>query len=310
MRHLTERRSTGHEAVEAITALLQRVRAAHPTSGLYEAAEVQWWWTKPRRTDDVGQLLWYNGDGQPEAAFMMTDFGDGGSLVYGEVTVCPFFLPDASPELMAHVIDRGLAVAAEYGFPGIELEVDQADATLQALLLDRGLAVKEKAVIAQGWINADNRPDISSLPSGYRLTSRSEIDARPHHLGQRNPAFSEERLRQLSLYRPDLDLVVVHGPNDDDGGSDTTGDYAAYALFWYDPVTSTGTIEPVRTHDDHQGLGLSRHLLTSGMDRLAEAGADRISIGWEPDNPASSHLYQNLGFRPDVITDLFGGATG
>jgi len=38
--------------LEAVTALLQRVRSAHPTAGLYEAADLQWWWRTPRSTDN------------------------------------------------------------------------------------------------------------------------------------------------------------------------------------------------------------------------------------------------------------------
>jgi RimJ/RimL family protein N-acetyltransferase len=98
----------------------------------------------------------------------------------------------------------------------------------------------------------------------------------------------EERLSQTSLYRPDLDLVVLDG---DDRG-------AAYGLFWFDPETATGLVEPMRTEDDHQRRGLSIHILTAGIDLLAEAGAMRIKIGFEPDNHASRGLYLSAGFHP------------
>lgn len=48
-------------------------------------------------------------------------------------------------------------------------------------------------------------------------------------------------------------------------------------------------------------------MLTSGIDLLAAAGAERISIGWEPDNPASGHLYRSVGFEPVLRTDVFSG---
>jgi GNAT superfamily N-acetyltransferase len=61
---------------------------------------------------------------------------------------------------------------------------------------------------------------------------------------------------------------------------------AAYALCWYDPVTRVGLVEQMRTEEDHQRPGLARHLLTAGVRRLVDLGADRIRISWEADNPA------------------------
>ena len=82
---------------------------------------------------------------------------------------------------------------------------------------------------------------------------------------------------------------------------------AAYGLFWYDPETATGLVEPMRTEDDHQRQGLARHVLTTGVDRLVEAGAARIKICYEPDNPASGHLYRSVGFEPDRQTVVYAG---
>ena len=39
------------------------------------------------------------------------------------------------------------------------------------------------------------------------------------------------------------------------------------------------------------------------------AGAERISIGFEPDNPASGSLYRSVGFEPHRRTDVFSGST-
>jgi RimJ/RimL family protein N-acetyltransferase len=84
---------------------------------------------------------------------------------------------------------------------------------------------------------------------------------------------------------------------------------AAYGLFWYDPETATGLVEPMRTEDDHQRRGLARHILTTGIDLLAEAGAERIKICYEPDNPASKNLYLSAGFEPDRQTVVFSRRT-
>jgi ribosomal protein S18 acetylase RimI-like enzyme len=54
----------------------------------------------------------------------------------------------------------------------------------------------------------------------------------------------------------------------------------------------------MRTEDDHQRRGLARHLLTAGIDLLAEAGAVRIKIVFRPENPAARGLYLSVGFEP------------
>jgi len=267
----------------------------HPTYGLYEAAEMQWWWRSPRSTDTFPQLFWFDEQGRPEAAMIAADFGGGGSAVYEDTTLVFLFLPEPSPEWVAHVVERGLAHVGEHGIETVELEVDQTDSVLRNILVGHGFAIKEENAVAETWLAADARPEVSPLRDGYRLFSRAETQDRPHHMAKRNGAEVEQRLQQLSLYRADLDLVIVD--NDDH--------VAAYGLFWHDPVTSTGVVEPMRTLDDHQQKGLARHVLTAGVDLLAKAGAERISIGYEPSNPASGHLYRSVGFVPDLHTDVF-----
>jgi RimJ/RimL family protein N-acetyltransferase len=90
---------------------------------------------------------------------------------------------------------------------------------------------------------------------------------------------------------------------------DSDDSVAAYGLFWFDPESATGLVEPMRTEDDHQQRGLARHVLTAGVDRLARAGATRIKICFEPSNPASRNLYLSAGFQPTAQTDLFSGPT-
>jgi len=286
MSALREVHRVGLDALTDATRLLQRIRAAHPTAGLYEAADLQWSWRQARATDELPQLFWLDADDRPVAAIIATDAGD-------RISLDPHVMPDASPDWVAHVIDRGLAHATAAGFDAIGLEVDRTDEVLHAVLAGHGFAIEEDGLV-ETWLAAADRPAVSALADGYRLSSRSDTTGRPHHMtdaGRGHPDI-EERLRQTSLYRPDLDLVV----HDGDGRS------AAYGLFWYDPETATGLVEPMRTEDDHQRRGLARHILTAGVDRLAAAGAARIKICFEPGNPASSHLYLSAGFEPDRAT--------
>lgn len=290
---LREQSLVGLEYLEAVTRLLQRVRSAHPTAGLWEAADRQWSWRTPRSTDDLPQLFWFDGDGQPAAA-VITTYSEHG------VGFDPMFIPDPTPDQVAHVVSRGLAHAADSGIEQVDLEVDRADDVLRDVLFDHGFAVKESGAV-EAWLSARARPEISPIQEDYRLSTRADSTRCPHHMtsSERNHPDIEERLRQTSLYRPDLDLVV-HDQHDN---------VAAYGLFWHDPVTATGLVEPMRTEDDHQRRGLARHVLTAGVALLAGAGAERIKIVYDPDNPASGHLYRSVGFEPHRSTDVLAGPT-
>jgi GNAT superfamily N-acetyltransferase len=291
---MREQHRVGLHYLEAATALLQRVRSAHLTAGLYEAADLQWWWRTPRSTDNLPQLFWFDHLGRPEAAVIATDWGD-------RIALDPIVMPDATPDWVAHVMERGLDHAGASGLGTVRLEVDRDDEVLRDVLVDHGFAIEEDGVV-ETWLAADARPEISQLHEGYRLSSRLDTMQRPHHMisPKRNHADVEPRLRQTSLYRPDLDLVV----------HDSRESVAAYGLFWYDPVSATGLVEPMRTEDDHQRRGLARHILTAGIDLLAGAGAERIKICFEPDNPASRGLYLSVGFEPDRQTVVFSGRVG
>ena len=101
----------------------------------------------------------------------------------------------------------------------------------------------------------------------------------------RNGPDVEARLRQTTLYDPRLDLAVL-APD---------GSVAGYSLFWNDPVTGVGLVEPVRVEDEHAGRGIGYAMISAGLDRLARAGRhdveDRLGVRtrwfcaglqWEP----------------------------
>jgi GNAT superfamily N-acetyltransferase len=174
-------------------------------------------------------------------------------------------------------MDRGLAHASDAGIDSVTLELDSLDDVLRTFLVGRGLTIEDGGGLVETWLTASGRPSVSSLADGYTLCRRIDAGGGLHHManGSRPHGDREARLQQTSLYRPDLDLVV-HDRHDQ---------VAAYGLFWYDPATRVGVVEPMRTEDDHQRRGLARHVLTNGIDRLVRAGAERIKICFEPDNP-------------------------
>jgi hypothetical protein len=64
---------SGLEYVALATHLLRRVRLADADAGTWEAADLQWWWRKPRRSDGVDQVFWID-DAGPVAAVVLTDW--------------------------------------------------------------------------------------------------------------------------------------------------------------------------------------------------------------------------------------------
>lgn len=273
--------------LKTATTLLHRVRSCHPTAGLLEAADLHWWWRTPRSTDRVPQLFWFDRTGQPEAAVIITDWGDG-------VALDPIVMPNAIPDQVRHVMERGLAHARELGFESVDVVIDRADHVMREVLIGHGF-VEERdnmLTVVDAWLTRADRTPVSSLDADYQLYSRLDTLDRPHHMVHRNGPDLESRLRQTSLYRPELDLLVL----------DASKSVAAYGLFWFDPETATGLVEPMRTEPEHQRRGLARHILTAGINLLEEAGAERIKLCFAPTNEAAKELYLNAGFKPDKQT--------
>lgn len=222
---------SGLAYLDAVTTLLQRARCEHPTAGLWEASDFQWWWRKPRDTDSWDQLFWFDTSGSPVAAAVVTDWGRSLAL---DVIDLP------SVDLVREVWQRGLATLDRV-VSSVEVLVDDQDTLMASLLIGAGFALSPDGD-STAWMSAEARPKVSGLASGYSLRSRTDASGVRHHMVGRNGPQVGERLEQTSLYRNDLDLVVV----------DTTGEPVAYGLFWYDPSTNVGLVEPMRTEEAHQ----------------------------------------------------------
>ena len=59
----------------------------------------------------------------------------------------------------------------------------------------------------------------------------------------------------------------------------------------------------MRTEEGHEGKGLARHLLLSGLERLARLGATRLKVYHEIGNQRAERLYLGSGFvRESTVT--------
>lgn len=269
--------SAGLECLSLSTALLQRVRLAHPTVGIWEAADVQWWWGRPRSSDSLEQTFWVDADG-PVALALLTEFDAVWQL---DLIV----VPDRGPTLLRVAWKDALQRLSQLRVADVEVLANDDDELSLGLLAEAGFSPGPTSGGAT-WMPAADVPSPPELPDSYRFTDRTVRSSGAHWLASRNGAQVEARLHQCSLYDPELDLAV----------ETFDGDIAAYALFWFDPVTTVGMIEPMRTEDAHQRLGLARALIGEGLNRLVGRGANRMKVGYS--TGAARALYINSGFAP------------
>lgn len=269
----------GLERLNATTTVLQRARLADPLVGMWEAADVQWWWRRPRTTDELALPVWFDEVG-PVAAAGLTAWEDTWQ---------------ADVFVVRSIVDEEdvwtATLEATAGHPGEALQVLVGDdASLAGLAIESGFAMTE-ASSGTAWMDADQCPPVAQV-DGFAIVDRVTRADRPHPMIARNGELVEARLRQCSLYDPTLDLAV----------EDADGRVAGYALFWFDDTTLVGLLEPMRVEDDYQRRGLARMLLTNGLDRLGRRGARRMKVGFETD--AARDLYLSAGFLQTSIDRL------
>jgi GNAT superfamily N-acetyltransferase len=261
----------GLERLHATTAVLQRARIADPLGGMWEAADVQWWWRLPRVTDELMLPVWFDDVG-PVAAAGLTAWGET-----WQVDV--FTVPSVVDE--EDVWAAALEAAAEHR-GALELLVLGEASPLAGFAIQSGFTLTDE-LSGTSWMDADERPPVTHV-DGFAIVDRVMCADRPHPMIDRNGERVASRLRECSLYDPTLDLAV----------EDADGRAAGYALFWCDPTTGVGLLEPMRVEDEYQRRGLARMLLTAGLDRLARTGARRLKVGFETD--AARNLYLGAGF--------------
>jgi len=271
-----EVRASGLEYVALATELLQRARVADAEAGVWEAADLQWWWRTPRRSDAIDHLFWIDDEG-PVAAVVLTDWGRAWGCD-------PIVVPGVSTVPLAAVWARAIESIRAWGLEAVEVLARDDDFELRGLLAGAGfVAGDERSGIT--WMNAQDRPSVAALPEGFELADRAQATTRPHPMRRRSGEGVDARLMQCSLYDPELDLAV----------ETADGQTAGYALFWFDPVTEVGLVEPMRAEDAYQRRGLATAVLTAGLDRLARRGAHRLKVGYGTD--VARGLYVGAGFR-------------
>src|SRR4051812_36645309 len=194
--------AVGREALALVTQLLHRMRLADPTAGLWEAADFEWWWRMPRRSDAIDQLFWLDRDG-PVAAAMLTDWRD-------ELGLDPIVMPDARTSLKREVWEIGLEAVGHVPDDLVRLpvgtQVQGGDTELASFLLDHGFRAGDTGGTA--WMPASTRSALVAPPDGFEIVDRAVRPDDVHWMARRSGPAVEARLRETTLYDPGLDLSV------------------------------------------------------------------------------------------------------
>src|SRR5258708_5651276 len=119
---LRQTRSAGIQALGLATELLHRVRLADPDAGVWEAADLQWWWRTPRRSDELEQLFWLDGD-EPVAAVLLTEWKHAWGLD-------PIVMPGTPAAIRDRVWAASVARIDELSLSQIETAVRDDDEAL------------------------------------------------------------------------------------------------------------------------------------------------------------------------------------
>ena len=179
---------------------------------------------------------------------------------------------------------------AEHQGEALQVLVSEEDAPLAGLAIQSGFAMTDE-LWGTAWMDPDQRAPVAPV-DGFAIVDRVARADGPHPMIARNGELVQSRLLQCSLYDPALDLAV----------EDADGRVAGYALFWFDPTTLVGLLEPMRVEDEYHRRGLGRMLLTNGLDRLARKGARRLKVGFETDS--ARNLYLGAGFVQTSVDRL------
>ncbi len=140
---------------------------------------------------------------------------------------------------------------------------------------------------------------IPVLPEGFHIRSASgenEVSLLVEvHKGSFGKNWTDEeylKVMRTPGFSIDHERVVV-APD---------GRFAAFLIYWLDPISKSGLFEPVGCHKDFQRRGLTKALMYEAMEHMVKAGMEKAVVLHESDNPASTHLYASVGFKENFKT--------
>lgn len=97
-------------------------------------------------------------------------------------------------------------------------------------------------------------------------------------------------MKESKTYKKELDLVIIN----------PQGNFAAYAMFWFDEHNKVGILEPLAVVEKYRGLALGKNIVYEGMRRLKSLGAtDLYALVDDPEEVMPYSFYKTVGFKQD-----------
>ena len=202
--------------------------------------------------------------------------------------------------LRAEILDWGEAQLERGGHArALRIPLDQRSDGWRSLLAERGYQPSEPTLVLRSRA-LESSPASQTLAGGYRIEHVTTPAQAAGWASAYREAFAPEAMTSAvrraicasPLYRPELDLVAC----------DADGAIVAFALAWFDPVTATGTFEPLGCVPAHQRRGLSRELLLAGLRRLRALGARRAFVTTTTRRIPANRLYASIGFHVAALS--------
>jgi mycothiol synthase len=151
------------------------------------------------------------------------------------------------------------------------------------------------------WLSLDVEPPEPRLPDGVAVRCYAPDDARPlHALLELAFAQNNERVDPFEAW-----LHFVTAETDFDGRfwhlAVADGELVACALTWA-PYEGGGWVKDLAVHPEHRRRGLGEALLHHAHRTYRAAGATRVGLKVDSDNPTrAGRLYERLGYATDRI---------
>ena len=168
---IREVQASGLEYLTLATELLQRARVVDAEAGLWEAADLQWWWRTPRPSDSIDQVFWLDHEG-PVAGVVLTDWGRAWGCD-------PIAVPGTSSIQLSTVWTRAVDAIDALALESVEVLARDNDLELRGLLSGAGLSPTTASPGPRGWMPAAGRAcplcrrDSCSLTAPRKGTDRT-----------------------------------------------------------------------------------------------------------------------------------------